>query len=100
MGYQVTTKTSSTEALELFRSKPDEFDLVITDQTMPDLTGAELSQELLKIRPDIPIILCSGYSSKVSMESLGELGIREFITKPLISGQLGAAIRRVLDGEI
>ncbi len=66
-GYTVTTKTSSVEALELFQSKPDDFDLVISDMTLPTMTG-DLLTELLKIRPDIPVILCTGYSKKLSKE--------------------------------
>ena len=66
LGYSVTTRTSGIEALELFRNKPDAFDLVITDMTMPRMTGDKLAIELIKIRPDIPVILCSGYSRKIS----------------------------------
>ncbi len=97
LGYQVTTKTSSIGALKIFSSQPDEFDLVITDQTMPGITGAELAQELLKIRADIPIILCTGYSSKITSEKASELGIREFMMKPLDRMQLSKAIRVILN---
>ncbi len=101
IGYQVTTMTDSSEALKLFAANPDYFDLVITDQTMPDLTGKELIQELLKIKPDLPTILCTGYSSKVSEEEARELGASAFMMKPLDLQELAQTVRRVLDeGEI
>ena len=68
LGYDVTTKTNSIEALDLFRSMPDQFDLVMTDLTMPFIKGDKLAQELLKIRPDIPVVLCTGFSEKISEE--------------------------------
>ncbi len=97
LGYQVTTKTSSIEALELFRSQPDAFDLVITDQTMPKLTGEQLAKELMDIRPNIPIILCTGYSSKVDAEKANLIGISAFIMKPVDKKELSLTIRNVLD---
>jgi CheY-like chemotaxis protein len=84
IGYRVTTRTDSREALELFRSAPARFDLVITDQTMPHLTGIELVRELLKIRPDLPVILCSGFSGELAETRLEELGVRRFLMKPFI----------------
>ena len=97
LGYRVTTRTSSIEALELFRVKPGEFDLVITDQTMPNMTGDNLAVELLRIRPDIPIILCTGFSHAITPEKASALGIREFVMKPIVGAQLGRVVRRVLD---
>ena len=97
LGYKVTTKTNSTEALKLFKSKPDDFDMLITDQSMPDLSGVEMAIEFLKIRPDIPIILCTGYSSKISAEEAKKIGIKEFMMKPLHRRQLAATIRKILD---
>ena len=97
LGYEVIAKNSSTEALELFRSQPDRFDLVITDQTMPHLTGDSLAVELLRIRPNIPIILCTGYSEKISMEAAEAIGIRKFIFKPIRIRELAKAIREVLE---
>ncbi len=81
LGYTVSIRTSSIEALELFRTKPNDFDLVITDMTMPNMTGDRLAIELMKIRPDIPVILCTGYSKKISDESALEMGIKAFIYK-------------------
>ena len=97
LGYTVTTFTSSTVALEIFKSQQDGFDLIITDMAMPDLTGKELAAELLKVRPDIPIILCTGYSSIISKENAEEFGIREFCMKPWNMKQLAKTVRKVLD---
>jgi len=97
LGYQVTTKTSSTDALAAFSSRPGDFDLVITDQTMPEMHGAELSQKLMNIRPDIPVILCTGYSSKVTIEEALGMKIRKFFEKPVDIAQLAKAIRYILD---
>jgi signal transduction histidine kinase/CheY-like chemotaxis protein len=96
-GYQVTSRTSSTEALETFKAAPDKFDLVITDQTMPDISGSELAVALLKIRPDLPIILCTGYSAKISPETAHELGITDYFLKPFDTEQLLRSVRKVLD---
>lgn len=97
LGYTVTTSTSSVEAGKLFSSKPDSFDLVITDMTMPNLTGDRLAAELIKIRPDIPIILCTGYSKRISNKLAAEIGIRAFVMKPLVMHNLANTIREVLD---
>jgi len=97
LGYTVTTKTSSIEALELFRSKPQAFDLVVTDMTMPNMTGDKLAREMMNIRPDFPVILCTGYSKKISEESSVELGIKAFIYKPIVKADLAKTVRKVLD---
>ena len=97
LGYTVSIRTSSIEALELFRTKPDAFDLVITDTTMPNMTGDSLANELMKIRPDIPVILCTGYSKKISEESAFEMGIKAFIYKPIVKADLSKITRKVLD---
>lgn len=96
LGYHVTSRTSSIEALEAFRARPDSFDLVITDMTMPNMRGDDLARELLKIRPDIPIILCTGFSEMISEEKAKSIGIRRFVMKPLFKNQLAKAIREVL----
>jgi PAS domain S-box-containing protein len=98
LGYEVVTRTSGIEALELFRAKPDDFDLVITDMTMPNMTGDTLGKELMRIRPDIPVILFTGYSERISEEKARAIGIREFAMKPLAMWQLADIIRKVLDG--
>jgi CheY-like chemotaxis protein len=97
LGYQVAARTSSIEALEAFRAAPDKFDLVITDMTMPNMTGVQLSQKLLEIRPDIPIIICTGFSTKINDEKAKEFGIRGFVMKPVVMSELIKKIREVLD---
>jgi signal transduction histidine kinase/CheY-like chemotaxis protein len=99
LGYEVVATTSSVDALNIFRKEPDAFDLVITDQTMPHLTGMDLAVELLKIRATIPIILCTGHSETVSLERATEAGIRAFLMKPLTKEELAQTIRRVLDAK-
>lgn len=96
-GYRVTSLTSSLDALELFKGRPEFFDLVITDQTMPGLTGTELAAKLLDIRADLPIVLCSGYSAKLSEADARALGIREFCRKPYDIQQLSMVLRKILD---
>lgn len=96
-GYRVTSRTSSIDALNLFREDPQGFDLVITDMTMPEMTGDKLAQELLAIRGDVPIILCTGYNEHISEERALEIGIKEFILKPLDMGTLTRTIRKVFD---
>jgi PAS domain S-box-containing protein len=98
LGYNVVTETSSIEALNLFRKNPDGYNLVITDMTMPGMTGDKLALVLLDIRSDIPIILCTGYSEHISEERAKSLGIREFIMKPFEVEILAKGIRKVLDG--
>ncbi len=97
IGYSVHIETDSQEALKIFKQNPDQFDLVITDQTMPKLTGTELSKELLKVRPDIPIILYSGLMEELPKEKIELTGIRTFLSKPLLIKQLSESIREILD---
>ena len=97
LGYTVVVRTSSIEALEAFRAMPARFDLVITDQTMPNMTGEHLARELRRIRPDVPIILCTGFSHTMSVDKAYALNINAFLLKPLVSHDLATAIRRVLE---
>ncbi|MBT5970787.1 PAS domain-containing protein, partial [Desulfobacula sp.] len=97
LGYPVTSRTSSLEALEAFRTNPDKFDLIITDMQMPNMSGDKLSAELTKIRPDIPILLCTGFSETMSEEKAASLGIKGFILKPIVMKDLFQKIREVLD---
>jgi PAS domain S-box-containing protein len=97
LGYEVTATTSSLEALKLFHENPDTFDLVITDQTMPQMTGDQLAKEIMEIRQGMPVILCTGFSELISEEGAKELGIREFLMKPIRMNDLARIIRRVLD---
>lgn len=97
LGYKITSRTSSTEALDLFRINSDEFDLVLTDYTMPNLTGESLAKEMLKIKPGIPIILYTGYNSKIDSDKAKLTGIKAFAMKPLSPTNLSELIRNVLD---
>jgi PAS domain S-box-containing protein len=97
LGYTVTTKTDSLEALKLFRSHPDQFDLVITDMTMPNITGARLSKEIMETCPDMPIILCTGFSELITEGNAKEMGIRGFVMKPFVKSELVQLMRRLLD---
>jgi PAS domain S-box-containing protein len=96
LGYHVVVSTSSVEALDLFRATPYRFDLVVTDQTMPHMTGEALARELRRIRPDIPIILCTGFSYTMDAEKAAAQGIDAFLMKPLTAHDVGGAIYRVL----
>jgi CheY-like chemotaxis protein len=96
LGYTVITQTDSREALRVFRSKRDEFDLVITDQKMPHMEGITLAEKMMSIRSDIPIILCTGFSEGVSEKGVKGKGIRGFMMKPFSARQLAETIRRVL----
>jgi len=97
LGYQVTSRISSIEALEIFRAAPDKYDLVITDMAMPNMPGDKLSAELNKIHPDIPILLCTGFSETMSEEKAASLGIKGFLLKPIVMRDLSQKIREVLD---
>ena len=97
LGYQVTSRTSSLEALEAFRASPDRFDLVITDMAMPNMSGDGLSVELTKIRPGISILLCTGFSENMSDKRAASLGIKGFLFKPIVMKDLAQKIREVLE---
>lgn len=99
LGYQATVVTSALKALQVFEADPDWFDLVITDQTMPGLTGAEMVQQMLKIRPDLPVILCTGYSAVINPEKARSMGIKRFLMKPLDISETARAIRLALAGD-
>ncbi len=97
LGYTVTATTDSKEALEKIKTAPEQFDLLITDQTMPGLTGAELALAVKEIKPGLPIILCTGHSDLISEEKAFELGIKKYVLKPVIGDALFQAIREILD---
>lgn len=99
LGYEVFTTTSPIKALEIFTAGPDDFDLVLTDMTMPQMTGIELSENLIKIRSDIPIILCSGFSAAVTPEKLRDVGISETVMKPMIASEIASVIDHVINPE-
>jgi len=96
LGYEVVAESSSLKALEILKSNPDGFDLIITDQSMPEMSGSELIAEILKARPGMPVIICTGYSTKVSAENAREKGISHYMTKPYSQKELSEAIREVL----
>jgi CheY-like chemotaxis protein len=100
LGYKVTAGTSSVEVLRMFVANPAQFDLVITDMTMPVMPGSELAREIMKIRPDIPVILCTGFSEYIDEAKAKELGIKAFIMKPFAKKDLGRIVRDVLDGRV
>jgi CheY-like chemotaxis protein len=97
LGYRVTVRKNSLEALNTFQNQPDQFDLVITDQTMPGMTGSDLARRMLQIRPGMPIILCTGYSSLITEDKAKSLGIKGFAMKPLAKKDIAVIIRKVLD---
>jgi CheY-like chemotaxis protein len=97
LGYQSVACFSAAEALTAFRNAPAAFDLVITDLVMPDMTGVGLARELLRIRPDLPIILCTGFSSTMTEEETKAIGIRAYLEKPLGRRDLARAIRNLFD---
>lgn len=97
-GYSTYSYTSSVEALEAFQADPHRFDLVVTDMNMPKLTGVEIANRMMAVRPDIPIILCTGFSENITREQALELGLKDLIYKPVLTRNLLAAIRSTLDG--
>lgn len=97
LGYEVTAETNPLLALDIFRAHPSRYDLVITDQTMPNLTGVELARQILKIRPNIPVVICSGFTESPEYEEAGRLGINYFLRKPIVMKEFADVVRKVLD---
>ncbi len=97
LGYQVTPATDSLQALELFRENAGRFDLIITDYTMPKLTGTDLAKEIHRIRPGIPVILCTGFSEKITPRTAAEFGVAH-IMKPFVAKDIAKLVRKLLDG--
>ena len=100
LGYKVTPKTDSEEALEEFAAQPDRFDLVITDMTMPKMTGDQLARRMMDIKPQIPVILCTGFNEAISEEKALSMGIDKFVMKPIVKDELASTIRTVLDNRL
>ncbi len=98
LGYQVTTRTGSIEALEAFKANPGNFDLIITDMTMPNMTGIQLANKIKHIRSDIPVIICTGFSNQINEETCKKLGIQGYVMKPVIKREIARTIREVLEG--
>ncbi|MCI5210286.1 MAG: response regulator, partial [Candidatus Electrothrix sp. ATG2] len=97
LGYRVTVETQSRKALEKIQKNPKAFDLLITDHTMPGLTGADLARSVLQLRPDLPIILCTGYTAAFSEQEAWQLGIKKYAIKPLPARKMAEIVREVLD---
>ena len=98
IGYAVTTRTSPIEALELFRFRPQDFDVVVTDLTMPQMTGDKLAKAILKIRSELPIILCTGFSESLNEKKAAKAGIRLLLHKPILKKDLANALSKALGG--
>ena len=96
LGYHVVTKTDPLEAIEIFKTNPDQFDLIITDMAMPNMSGTRVAKELMKIRADIPIVLCTGFSKLVDAETAKSFGIKGFLMKPITLHRLAETVREVL----
>ena len=96
-GYKVTVRTSSIEALEVFRTTPDKFDMVLSDMSMPNMPGDQLAGEIKKIRPDIPVIICTGFSERINKDNAKEIGVNAFLMKPIVKTDLAKKVRQVLD---
>ncbi len=99
LGYQVKTTTKPLQALKWFKVDPDQFDVIITDMTMPRMTGDSLAAEVLKIRPHMPVIICTGYSERMSAKKAETLGVRKYIEKPIGTRNLALALREILEGK-
>ena len=97
LGYTVIMRVNSSEALEAFKAKPDSYDLVISDMTMPQMTGDQLAKELISIRADIPIIICTGFSERLNQEKAASIGVKGFLMKPIIKSELAKMVRKILD---
>jgi PAS domain S-box-containing protein len=100
MGYNVTSRTESIEAFEVFKTNPDAFDIIISDMTMPNMTGLQLANKVKAIRPDIPFVICTGFSDQITKESSKGLGIQGYVSKPIIKKDIAKIIRDVLDTDI
>ncbi|MCP4670529.1 MAG: response regulator, partial [Desulfobacula sp.] len=97
LGYLVTVETKSIDALKVFRSNPDFYNLVISDMTMPDMTGDQLAKEILATKPDIPIIICTGFSERINKEQAEIIGVKGLLMKPVVKSEMANMVRKVLD---
>lgn len=99
LGYSVETNTDSRTALENFKKSPDNYSLIITDMTMPGINGLDLSREILKVKPEMPIILCTGFSDQITRESAISTGICEFLNKPVTLKNLSSIVEKILSNK-
>jgi len=97
MGYKVTCRLHSAEALEAFRANPFSFDLVVSDMSMPNIPGDELAQKIKSIRPDVPIIICTGFSERIHKDNIRQMGIDDLLMKPVVISDLAKTVRKILD---
>jgi len=97
LGYTVTARVSSIEGLEAFKENPDKFDLVVSDMSMPSMTGDQLAHQIRQIRPEVPIIICTGFSERINKENAEEIGVNGFLMKPIVKFEMAEMIRNVLD---
>jgi len=97
LGYNVVTQSSSIDALEIFKANPDNYDLVVTDMTMPNMTGDKLAKEILSIKSDIPVIICTGFSERINKEQAEAIGVNGFLMKPVVKSEMAQMVRKVLD---
>jgi len=97
LGYNVVTQSRSLEALEIFKANPDDYDLVVTDMTMPNMTGDKLAKEILSVRSDMPIIICTGFSERINKEQAEAIGVNGFLMKPVVKSEMAQMVRKVLD---
>ena len=98
LGYQVTAVSDSTEAYAIFSTRPEDFDLVVTDQTMPGLTGVAMAQKIFTLKPRMPVIICTGFSEALTDGKARELGLAGYIMKPVVMGDFARVVRRALEG--
>ncbi len=97
LGYQVNARTSSMDALEAFKSRPEKYDLIISDMNMPNMNGIQLAKEIQKTRLDMPIVLCTGFSERISREITKKIGIKGFLMKPVAKAEMAGVVRKILD---
>jgi len=97
LGYKVDAHSSSIDALETFKTHPDDYDLVVTDMTMPNMTGDKLAKEILSIRSNIPIIICTGFSERINREQAKAIGVNGFLIKPFVKSEMAQIVRKILD---
>ena len=97
LGYEVSSRTGSIDALEKFKMDPYAFDLVLTDMSMPNMTGEKLAREMIAIRPDIPVILCTGFSERLDEKKAEDIGVKDFLMKPIVNRDIAETVRKVLD---
>ena len=97
LGYRVTIETDSSQALALFRRNPESYDLVITDLSMPVMAGDKMARQMMALRPDIPIILCTGFNADITEDIATTMGFRGYLMKPTAFNEMARAVRRALD---